>query len=656
MHPRLVGVAGPLKDTTIPLPEGEVTLGREASNGVPVVDPSVSRKHCLLRREEDGRFQIRDLESRNGTVVNGLAVKDQWLRHGDEIAIGDSVFLFLLEEQEEMIPGSRVEFEDSQPAAETKLIHPREVLYLQPDRLLRELPPSAQVARNLGALLKISRAVHAIRDLEELQAQLLDLIFEVVPAGRGAILLADGVEQDFSSLYARTREAGQPQLVRVSRTIAREVMKENVAILGIDVPNSGKLRGVESLAAAEVRSLLCVPLSVFQRMIGCIYLDSTSSGTRLQEDHLQLMAAIAGISSVALDNARRLQWLERENQRLTTEISQEQSLVGETAKMKEIYQFLAKVAPSESTVLITGESGTGKELAARALHRNSPRGGKPFVAINCAAIPESLLESDLFGHERGAFTGAGSQKKGRLEVADGGVVFLDEIGELAPPLQVKLLRVLQEREFERVGGTQPIKVNIRLIAATNRDLDEAVRKGEFRQDLYYRLAVVQLPMPALRERKEDIPMLARHFVQKYAKRCKVKPKPLSREAMAALVHYEWPGNVRELENAIERALVMGSSDMVLLEDLPDSLLEQESSEEMTEGKYHAGVKELKRRLILDAVEQTRGNYVEAAGILGVHPNYLHRLIRNLGLKDALLELLRDSSRGSGRGRMSGGAA
>jgi transcriptional regulator with PAS, ATPase and Fis domain len=230
------------------------------------------------------------------------------------------------------------------------------------------------------------------------------------------------------------------------------------------------------------------------------------------------------------------------------------------------------------------------------------------------------------------------------------VVFLDEIGELAPALQVKLLRVLQEREFERVGGTHPIKVNIRLIAATNRDLEDAVRKGEFRQDLYYRLAVVKMTMPPLRERREDIPMLTRHFVQKYAMRCRVKAKPISREAMAALVLYEWPGNVRELENAIERSLVMGSSDMVLLEDLPESLLEQNAPEDITEGKYHGSVKELKKQLILDAVEQTGGNYVEAAGILGVHPNYLHRLIRNLGLKDELNQSLR------GRGRVSGGAA
>ncbi|MGP0021291.1 MAG: sigma 54-interacting transcriptional regulator [Candidatus Sulfotelmatobacter sp.] len=635
MRPRLLVIAGPAKDSTIPLPDGEGMLGRDPTNAVSVPDASVSRKHCLLRREEDDRFQIKDLDSRNGTLVNGLAVKEQWLRHGDEIATGDSVFLFLLEDEDRAFPASRVEFDDSRPTAETKLIHPKEALYLQPDRLLRELPASSPVARNLNALLKISRVVHAIRDLEELQAQLLDLIFEVIPAGRGAILLTEGAGLEFNCLYARTRQAGQPQLVRVSRTIAHQVMKDNVAILGVDVAASGALRNVESLVASEVRSLLCVPLTVFQRVIGCIYLDSTNATNRFQEDHLQLVAAIAGISAVALDNARRLQWLEQENQRLTTEVRQEQSLVGEGARMKEIFQFLARVAPTESTVLIEGESGTGKELAARALHRNSHRGNKPFVAINCAAIPETLLESDLFGHERGAFTGAAVQKKGRLEVADGGVVFLDEIGELAPALQVKLLRVLQEREFERVGGTHTIKVDIRLIAATNRDLNDAVRTGQFRQDLYYRLAVVRLTMPPLRERREDIPMLTRHFLQKYAKRSKVKPKPVSREAMAALVNYEWPGNVRELENAIERALVMGSADMVRLEDLPESLLEQESAAEMHEGKYHASVKELKKQLIVDAVEQTGGNYVEAAGILGVHPNYLHRLIRNLGLKEAL---------------------
>ncbi len=640
-------IAGPSKDSTIPLPEGEATLGRDPANALPVIDPSVSRRHCLLRWDEHGSFQVRDLDSRNGTLVNGLPVKEQSIRHGDEIATGDSIFLFLTEEEEEREASiGRVEFDDILRTTETKVIHPKEVLYLHPDRLLKELPPTSQVARNLSALLKISRVVHAIRDLEELQAQLLELIFEVIPASRGAILLAEGAGQEFNCLYARTRQPGQPQLVRVSRTVAQQVMKDNVAILGVDVPASGKFRDVESLATAEVRSLLCVPLSVFHRTIGCIYLDTTNAANRFQEDHLQLMAAVAGISAVALDNARRLQWLEHENQRLTTEVSQQQSLVGEGASMKDVFQFVGRVAPADSTVLIEGESGTGKELVARALHSNSHRNNKPFVAINCAAIPEALLESELFGFERGAFTGANAQKKGRLEMAEGGVVFLDEIGELAPALQVKLLRVLQEREFERIGGTHSIKIDVRVIAATNRDLNAAVKTGEFRQDLYFRLAVVKMSMPPLRERREDIPLLARYFVQKHAKLCKLKPRPISREAMAALVNYEWPGNVRELENAIERALVMGSPDMLLLEDLPESLQEQSPPEEMHEGKYHASVKELKKQLIIDAVVQTLGNYVDAATILGVHANYLHRLIRNLRLKDELNHALRKRKGGA----------
>jgi transcriptional regulator with GAF, ATPase, and Fis domain len=639
VRPRLLVLSGPLKDSILPLPEGDVTIGREASNGIAVVDPSVSRKHCVLSTV-DGRFRVRDLDSRNGTMVNGTGVEEQWLQHGDEIAAGDSSFLFLIEEEELTQSEGGVEFEDAQTTAETTILHPRDVVYLQPDRLLRELPATSRVARNLNALLKISRIVHAIRDLNELQGQLLDLIFEVVPASRGAILLADREGHQFNSMFARMRQSGHAPLVKVSRTVARQVLEQGIAMLGSDVPGSDELRQVESLAASQVRSLLCVPLTVFQRVIGCIYLDSDSLGSRLTEEHLQLVTAIAGISAVALENARRLQWLEQENERLTVEVSQERSLVGEGPRIQEVYQFLKRVSPTDSTVLIEGESGTGKELAARALHRNSPRASKPFVAINCSAIPETLLESDLFGHERGAFTGAASQKKGRLEVADGGVVFLDEIGELAPALQVKLLRVLQEREFERVGGTHPIKVDIRLLAATNRKLEQDVREGKFRQDLYYRLAVLKITMPTLRERPEDIPMLVRHFVQKHAKRCKVKPRPVSREALSCLVNYDWPGNVRELENAIERALVLGNSEMILPEDLPESLLERTPQPEMIEAKYHAAVKELKKHLIIEAVEQTH-SYADAARILGVHPNYLHRLIRNLELKESLKDALRE---------------
>jgi transcriptional regulator with GAF, ATPase, and Fis domain len=639
VRPRLVVLSGPLKDSTVPLIAAEITVGRDTSNGLAVADPSVSRRHFLLRQNQGG-FELSDLGSRNSTLVNGETVRDHLLHHGDVISAGDSSFLFLIDEDEVVPSQGRVEFEDQEHTAETTVIHPRDVVYLQPERLLRELPPASRVAANLNALLKISRVVHSIRDLDELQGKLLELIFEVVPAGRGAVLLADREGQQFNSLFARMRQQGQAPLVKVSRTVARQVLEQGISLLGTDVPSHEDLGQIESLAESQVRSLLCVPLIVFQRIIGCIYLDSRAVASRLNEDHLQLVTAIAGISAMALENARRLQWLEQENERLTIEISQERSLVGESPKMKDVYQFLKRVAPTDSTVLIEGESGTGKELAARALHRNSPRANKPFVAINCAAIPETLLEAELFGHERGAFTGAAGQRKGRLESADSGVVFLDEIGELAPALQVKLLRVLQEREFERIGGNHPIKVDVRVIAATNCNLEEAVSNGAFRKDLYYRLAVLKVKMPALRDRREDVPMLARHFVQKHAKHCKAKPRPISREALSCLVNYDWPGNVRELENAIERALVLGSSDMILPEDLPESLLERTPPPEMTEAKYHVAVKELKKQLIRDAVEQTQGSYADAARLLGVHPNYLHRLIRNLELKDILKDALR----------------
>jgi len=301
-----------------------------------------------------------------------------------------------------------------------------------------------------------------------------------------------------------------------------------------------------------------------------------------------------------------------------------------------VFQFINRVAPKDTTVLIRGESGTGKELVARAIHRNSARANKPCVAINCAALAENLLESELFGHEKGSFTGAIAQKKGKLEVAEGGTVFLDEIGELAPLLQAKLLRVLQEREFERVGGTRTIKLDLRLITATNRDLDEEVKRGRFREDLYYRLNVVSLRMPPLRERREDIPLLASYFASKYSKRANRPVLGISTEARQCLANYDWPGNVRELENAIERAVVLGSSDLILPEDLPESVLDKAETATVGRAAFHDSIREAKKRLIIEAVEQAGGNYTEAARLLDLHPNYLHRLIRNLNIKPLLV--------------------
>ena len=306
-------------------------------------------------------------------------------------------------------------------------------------------------------------------------------------------------------------------------------------------------------------------------------------------------------------------------------------IVGDSAKLRDLLELIERVAPTSSTVLIQGESGTGKELVARALHRNSPRADGPLIAINCAALTETLLESELFGHEKGAFTGAISRKKGKIEMAEGGTLFLDEISELAGGMQAKLLRALQEREFDPVGGTRSVKVNVRVIAATNRNLAEEVQAGRFRSDLFYRLNVVSLMTPSLRDRREDIPLLAQNFVAKVSEKYHVPPKKLSAEALTLLMQYDWPGNVRELENAIERAVVLGASEEIVAEDLPATLREPVHCESADAG-FQGAVKENKKQLVLQALEKANGYYVDAAKILGLHPNSLLRLIRTLGLR------------------------
>ena len=557
MNPRLVSISGPLQGRTFPLAQNEATsIGRESANLLCISDASVSRRHCLVNPEE-GKWKLTDLESLNGSFVNGLPIKERYLEHGDQVRIGDTHFLFLIHEGENPPPATPVLLSDDALVTHSTIrMNSESSLYLHPDKVLESLPPTARLARHLNALLKISTTINSVRGLEPLQQRLLELIFEVVPAERGAILLTGERPEEFTSIFGVDKAAGENRPVQISRTIIFKVLEEKTAILSNDIAESPDLSNAESVISAQIRSLLCVPLISFEKLLGVIYLDGSAASAKFDKDHMELMTAIAGIAAVALDNARHVEWLEGENRRLQTAMEADYSMVGESPRMKQVYQFLAKVAPTDSTVLIRGESGTGKELAARAIHVHSNRSRMPFVAINCAALTETLLESELFGHEKGAFTGALNQKKGRLEVADGGTLFLDEIGELAPTMQAKLLRVLQEREFERVGGTRSIKVDVRVIAATNKDLEEAIKAGDFRQDLYYRLNVVSVVMPTLRERREDVTLLASYFAAKFSKKSKRQIMGISQAARACLVNYEWPGNVRELENAIERAVVL----------------------------------------------------------------------------------------------------
>jgi transcriptional regulator with GAF, ATPase, and Fis domain len=623
VNPRLAAISGPLRDSVFPLQDGSLSIGREFSNQLIIDDSLVSLQHCKLSCDANGMCVVRDLGSASGTFVNGLPVSERTLASGDQIVVGGSVFVFHAEEGTDSTPGT-VELSDAAggagDAAQTRL-RGEDVRYLQPDALAA-LPSGERTARDLQTLLKISTAIGSIRNVESLQWQLLGMIFDVVPAERGAILAGTDPEE-FSSVVAWDRVAGPQHSVQVDRELARQVLEEGVAILSNDA--------AETPQTPPVHSLICVPLLSLNKTIGLIYLNTANPAARFTNEDLQLVTAIAGIASMAMESARQVEWLGSENMRLRAEVDLDHDMVGESEPMREVYQLIERVAATDTTVLIYGESGTGKELAARAIHRNSARRDQPFVAINCAALTETLLESELFGHERGAFTGAVTQKRGQLEMANAGTIFLDEMGEISPALQAKLLRVLQERDFMRVGGTRSMPLNIRVIAATNKNLLKATKDGTFREDLYYRLNVVAITMPALRDHKEDIPLLANYFAAKCAEKCNRRIMGVSPDAGTLLKQYDWPGNIRELENAIERAVVLGSSGMILPEDLPETLHETPANS-MRSSTYHEAVRQLKRQLILTAMDQSEGKITEAARLLGVHSNYLHRLIRNLDLR------------------------
>jgi transcriptional regulator with GAF, ATPase, and Fis domain len=632
VQPKLASLSGPLRKAEFAV-GSTLTIGSDLSNTICLVSPHVSARHCVLS-QQDGRCVLTDLESHSGTFVNGLPVKRRELSSGDHIAVGESVFLYLAEGVASS-RSSSVEIETGAAVeSSVRQLRPEDLVYLHPQSLAA-LPQSERLSRNLSTLLRISTAIGSFHDVDALQWQLLGMIFDVIPAERGAILLVDSESGEIASHVAWDRVAGPDKPVSVSETIVRRVLEEHVSLLDNTPGSSSRTASAAPSGSKHGHSILCVPLQSGVRTLGLLYLDSWDPATNFSEDDLQLLSAIAGLAAVAIENARQFELLGIENQQLRAEVSLEHDMVGRSTRMREVYQFIERVAPSEATVLIYGESGTGKELAARAVHKNSPRRSKPFVALNCAALTETLLESELFGHEKGSFTGAFAQKKGLLEVAEDGSVFLDEVGELSPVMQAKLLRVLQEREFVRVGGTRTIGLNARFLAATNRDLPKAVREGQFRTDLYHRLNVISLTLPPLRERAEDIAALAEHFAARYAKQCKRVVKGISDEGRQCLLQYDWPGNVRELENAMERAVVVGTSEWILPEDLPEALLDTSSGTESGSAKYHDAVRNLKKNLILNALEQSDGSITEAAKVLGVHANYLHRLISNLELRPTL---------------------
>jgi two-component system, NtrC family, response regulator HydG len=640
MSPKLIALTGLLRGLTTVLSEDVCSVGRAPSNQLCLSSDLVSRRHCVIRRVGD-QFEIEDM-SANGTFVNGEPVKRCTLAHFDHLTIGDSVFILLLDESDASHRADFAQYNDTKTVTGTTALRRQEgLLLLNPAKVKARLPPVASLARDLDELLKISRAINAIRQPRELAIQLLDSIFEIIPAEQGVLLRFAEVSDELIEEAIKRSPPDSDATIQVNRLLIQQVRYECRSLLFSDI--------------AQTQSQLVAPLIANGQMLGAIYLTANEPTGRFDNHHLHLVTAIADLSANALEKAWRAEWLEQETRRLGAELRFSHRIIGESQKITEVYEDIARAASSDATVLILGESGTGKELVARAIHDRSRRAGQRFLAINCAAIPETLLESELFGHEPGAFTGAAKQvKKGKLEAAHGGTVFLDEIGEMPISLQAKLLRTLPvdsevKPEFERLGGTRPIQVDIRVIAATNRGLEAAVKAGTFREDLYYRLKVFPITLPPLRERSEDIELLARHFARKYGEKRQPPVTLIAPEALACLKRYYWPGNVRELEAAIYFAVLhhdTGSADaaeFITPADLPEEIrglapLAGVPGLDINQAARQAA-EEAKKRMIHMAIHRTMGNLTEAAGLLGIKPPNLHRLINELGLRPEVEQLI-----------------
>lgn len=588
----LLEVRGASPGRRVDLPgAGELLIGRAPGLGLTLAEDVCGWRHCAIRGEE-GRHRLHDFKSPGGTFLNGRHVLESVLTNGDQISIGASRFVYCEA--------------DGAGAAASAGVGSGAVIGTVAGL---GTTPSGEALLKACTVQTLVRSMAMAADAQVarlLEAQAIALMCELLPCDAGFLLLGAAVE----SLRAQLRERVEWEEDAGALCAALELMDH------------------DEVAVAPGGHWQLLPLYVRGSLGGVL-------GLRLREGAgVEGWSEIALMTALALENAREVEALQTQNALLAERLNSRSGMVGRSAAMERVLKVIDRVGPQDVTVLVLGETGTGKELAARALHAASGRRDGAFVAINCAALPENLVESELFGHEKGAFTGAAGQKKGKLEMAAGGTVLLDEIGELPMAMQAKLLRVLQQREFERVGGTRTIPLDIRLVAATNRELKDEVKEGRFREDLFHRLNVVTLRLPALRERAQDIPELAGHFLALCGERFGRKGLRLSETAVECLLRYSWPGNVRELENAMERAAVLCESGEVGPEDLPESVVDAASSDGIA-GAYQKNVGEAKREAIVRAWGQAKGDYKAAAKVLGIHPNSLLRLVRNLGLRELL---------------------
>jgi Nif-specific regulatory protein len=499
----------------------------------------------------------------------------------------------------------------------------------------------ARESRRLSTLLEVSQALSGTLNLRSALHRVLEILAKYHGTVRSMVTLlqeqgqlhveaSDGLDQSPHGVRYRLGEGIIGKVVQSGKPIvvprvSREPTFLNRAAKRPELPK-------------EELSFICVPILLNRRGVGALGVDLKFKADRDYDRSLQFYGIVASSIAQAVKIQRMVEEdkkkLVDENTQLRQELKERydfSSIIGSSGPVRQMYEQMSQVAATNTTVLIRGESGTGKEMVAHAIHYNSPRANKPFVKVSCAALPDSLIESELFGYEKGAFTGAETRKKGRFELAEGGTLFLDEIGDINLATQVKLLRVLQEREFERLGSTESVKVNVRLIAATNKDMERAIAAGTFREDLYYRLNVFSIFVPPLRERKADLLLLVDHFLEKFSQEHKKGIKRISTPAIDMLMSYHWPGNVRELENTLERAVLTCDSHVIHGHHLPPSLQTAEASGTVTRVSLSDAVAGFEKDLIQDALKTTRGNRAKAARLLDTTERVLNYKVRKYGI-------------------------
>jgi len=493
----------------------------------------------------------------------------------------------------------------------------------------RTQPKVRREVNELSLLFEISRILDQSMDLREVVGPVLKAIAKHMGILRGTLTLLNRETGEISIEVAHGLSAIQQQRGRYKpgEGVTGKVVESGRPVVVPRIseePTFLNRTGARKRLRKKDISFLCVPIKLGNEVIGALSADRLFAESVSFEEDVRLLSIIASMIAPAVRLRQAAQEERRrlfeENIRLQEELKNRfhpANIIGNSKAMQQVYNLIAQVSKSDATVLIRGESGVGKELVAHAIHYNSHRAAKPFVRVNCAALPDTVIESELFGHEKGAFTGAIARRKGRFEVASGGTIFLDEIGDFSPTTQIKLLRVLQEREFERVGGNVTIKADIRIIAATNQELEALIAQGSFRQDLYYRFNVFAIHVPPLRERRSDILLLADHFVEKYARANHKGVRRISTPAIDMLMAYHWPGNVRELENCIERAVLLSDDDVIHGHHLPPTLQTAEASGTTHVGTLQATLDNVERELIIEALKSSRGNQSAAARALGI---------------------------------------